>query len=535
MWQTGNLYVITSIAVIGGGLFGFDISSMSAIISTKAYLCYFNQGPDGPGFNDMTTCSGPKAGVQGGITASMAGGSWLGAILSGILSDKLGRKKAIQIGAIIWCVGSIIVCASQNIGMLIVGRIVNGIAVGICSAQVPVYLSEVAPPSKRGRLVGTQQWAITWGILIMFYISFGCSYIDGVAAFRIPWGLQMIPAIILFFGLMILPESPRWLAKHEMWDESLAVLALLHGHGDPQNPFVQREMQDIRDEIEFFAQNSDVQWTELFAPKMLNRLHIGIFTQIWSQLTGMNVMMYYITYLFAMAGLTGNNTLVSSSIQYVINVVMTLPALVYMDRWGRRPMFLVGAFFMALWMFINAGLLASDGHAAPAGGLNGIAAESWVIHGAPSKAVIACTYLFVASYAPTWGPASWTYPPELFPLRIRGKAVALTTSANWAFNFALGYFVPPAFVNIKWKVYILFGVFCTAMFIHVYFMFPETAGKSLEEVEAMFLDPQGPRYIGTPAWRTNVRHRTIESDPDKKEATIAHDEEKGVPADTVLE
>ena len=104
MYQTGNLYVITAIAVIGGGLFGFDISSMSAIISTKAYLCYFNQGPDGPGFNDMTTCSGPKAGVQGGITASMAGGSWLGAILSGIISDKLGRKKAIQIGAIIWCV-----------------------------------------------------------------------------------------------------------------------------------------------------------------------------------------------------------------------------------------------------------------------------------------------------------------------------------------------------------------------------------------------------------------------------------------------
>ena len=236
-----------------------------------------------------------------------------------------------------------------------------------------------------------------------------------------------------------------------------------------------------------------------------------------------------------MAGLTGNNTLVSSSIQYVINVIMTLPALVYMDRWGRRPMFLVGAFFMALWMFINAGLLASDGGPAPAGGLNGIAAESWVIHGAPSKAVIACTYLFVASYAPTWGPASWTYPPELFPLRIRGKAVALTTSANWAFNFALGFFVPPAFVNIQWKVYILFGVFCTAMFIHVFFMFPETAGKSLEEVEAMFLDPQGPRYMGTPAWRTNVRHRTIETDPDKKEASVAHDEEKGVPAEIVQE
>ena len=96
--------------------------------------------------------------------------------------------------------------------------------------------------------------------------------------------------------------------------------------------------------------------------------------------------------------------------------------------------------------------MATYGHAAPAGGLNGIAAESWVLSGKPAKVIIAMSYLFVASFAPTWGPASWAYPPELFPLRVRGKAVALCTSANWAFNFALGYFVPPAFQNIQWKV-----------------------------------------------------------------------------------
>lgn len=131
-----------------------------------------------------------------------------------------------------------------------------------------------------------------------------------------------------------------------------------------------------------------------------------------------------------MAGLTGNNMLVSSSIQYVINVAMTIPALLYADKWGRRPMFLVGAVLMMTWLFINAGVMATYGHAAPAGGLNGIAAESWVLHGPPAKVIIAMSYLFVASFAPTWGPASWIYPPELFPLRVRGKAVALSTSAN---------------------------------------------------------------------------------------------------------
>lgn len=208
-------------------------------------------------------------------------------------------------------------------------------------------------------------------------------------------------------------------------------------------------------------------------------------------------MMYYITYAFSMAGLSGDINLVASSIQYVINVLMTVPALVYMDRWGRRPMFLYGAILMAIWMFANAGLMASYGHAAPPGGLNNVAEQSWEISGAPARAFIACTYLFVASYAPTWGPASWVYPPEILPLRVRGKAVAITTSANWIFNFALSYFTPPAFVNIQWRVYIIFGVFCTAMAIHTFFLFPETAGKTLEDVEEMFM-------AGVPAWKTKV-------------------------------
>ena len=167
------------------------------------------------------------------------------------------------------------------------------------------------------------------------------------------------------------------------------------------------------------------------------------------------------------AGLTGNNLLVSSSIQYVINVVMTIPALLYVDRWGRRPTLLVGAALMMTWLFANGGLLKSYGHYAGPEGVNHTPEASWTVSGPPSKAVIACSYLFVASFAPTWGPVSWIYPPELYPLRVRGKAVALSTSANWAFNFALGYFVPPAFVNIKWETYILFGVFCAAMFVSI--------------------------------------------------------------------
>lgn len=178
--------------------------------------------------------------------------------------------------------------------MLIVGRFINGLSVGICSAQVPVYITEIARADIRGRLVGCQQWAITWGIMIMFYISFGCSYLSGEVAFRLPWGLQTIPAILLLIGLMFLPESPRWLARNERWEESEDIIARMHGGGDRLDPYVIQEMADIRAMIDFERNNADATFIELFKSNMIMRTHIGLFTQIWSQLTGMNVMMYYI-------------------------------------------------------------------------------------------------------------------------------------------------------------------------------------------------------------------------------------------------
>ncbi|KAJ5184232.1 hypothetical protein N7492_001848 [Penicillium capsulatum] len=508
----GNIYFITAVAVIGGGLFGFDISSMSAIIDTQAYKCYFNHGPEGPPFNDNDKCSGLSSLTQGGVTAAMPAGSWLGALISGYISDILGRRYSIMVGCVIWIIGSAIICASQNVGMLAAGRVINGLCVGIESAQVPVYISEIAPPSKRGRLVGSQQWAITWGILIMYYISFGCSYIGensshgySESVFRIPWGVQMVPAVLLFAGMIFLPESPRWLARKDRWEECRSVLALVHGKGDTNSPFVVAEMHEITEMCEFQRQNADVTYWELFQPKMINRTFIGLFMQIWSQLTGMNVMMYYITYVFGMAGYSGDANLIASSIQYIINVVMTIPALIWVDRWGRRPTLLIGAALMMIWMYANAGIMANYGTVVP-GGIEHVAEKSMRLEGAPAKALIASTYLFVASYAPTWGPVSWVYPPELYPLRVRGKAVSLATSANWAFNTALGLFVPVAFANIRWQTYIIFGVFLTVMFLHVFFLFPETAGKTLEETEQIFEDPTGIPYIGTPAWKT--RHDT---------------------------
>ncbi|KAL2814354.1 general substrate transporter [Aspergillus cavernicola] len=480
-----NIYAITAIAVIGGSLFGFDLSSMSAILPTSQYRCYFNQGPNGPSLNGATHCSGPDPTVQGGITASMSGGSFIGALISGFVTDIFGRKSAIQMGSIIWIIGSILSCASQNIGMLILGRFLNGMCVGICSAQVPVYVGELAP-HLRGLVMGAQQWAITWGILIMFFLSYGCSFLTGPVAFRLPWGLQIVPGIILFLGLLFTPESPRWLAKKDRWDECCHIITSVHANNHLDDGFIQMEIQQLKDACELERDKTDNTYLDLFRPHMIWRTHIIVFVQVWCQLTGINAILYYITYIFGMAGLSGSSNLVASSISSVINVVVTIPGLVFLDRIGRRPFLIGGSISLTIWWAVCAGLMGGYGNPAPPGGLNNIREQSWVITGAPAKVVIACSYLIVASFAPTWGPIEWVYPSELFPLRLRGKAAALSTASNWAVNFALSYFVPSAFVNINWKTYVIFAVFCFAMTLHVFFVFPETSGRTLEEVEDVF-------------------------------------------------
>lgn len=219
-----------------------------------------------------------------------------------------------------------------------------------------------------------------------------------------------------------------------------------------------------------------------------------------------------------MAGLSGNSNLVASSISYVINVVMTIPALLFLDRIGRRPFLIGGSISLTIWWTICAGLMRGYGARAPPGGLGHIPEESWLITGAPAKVVIACSYLIVASFAPTWGPIEWVYPSELFPLRLRGKAAALSTASNWAFNFALSYFIPPAFVNITWKTYVIFAIFAFAMTLHVFFAFPETSGRTLEEVEDAF---KGVKL----AWRMGVEkrqdeERTLDHDPEQEKRDI---------------
>ncbi|PFH49846.1 hypothetical protein AMATHDRAFT_75960 [Amanita thiersii Skay4041] len=464
-----NPYIVGSFACIGGGLFGLDISSMSGVLSNGAYKATF-------GF------PGPAA--QGAIVAAMPAGSLVGALAVTQLADRLGRKRTIILAGMIWVIGSILQCASVNRGMLVVGRIISGLSVGLSSAIVPIYQSEITAPSIRGRMVSLQQWSITWGILIQYFIQFGCSYINGVASFRIPWGLQMIPAIILSLGMTIFPESPRWLFDKGHEEEALQILADLHGGGDTNNDMVRLEYEEIKQQVYFERTEGAKSYLDLLKGGNPRRVFLGCSLQMWSQLSGMNIMMYYVIYVFQGAGLTGRRgNLIADSIQYVLNVAFTVPAILFIDKWGRRPMLLAGTLLMGFWLYVVGGLQSRFGDWGDVDG-----SRVWVIlnNEAATKAIIVCSYFFVCSFAITMGPVSWTYPAELYSLKIRGKAVALATATNWAFNTALAFAVPPGLSTIAWKTYFIFGTFNFAAFIHVLFMFPETVGRSLEEVEEIF-------------------------------------------------
>lgn len=280
-WHIANaLLVIAAFGTIGGMLFGFDVSSMSAWIGAPQYTDYFNN---------------PSSTEQGGITASMSGGSLCGAVAAGFVADALGRKGALQVASFIWLIGAALQCSSQNVAHLIVGRVVSGLAIGITSSQSCVYLAELAPSRIRGRVVGIQQWSIEWGILIMYLISYGCyRSVDGPSAWRIAWGIQAVPGAILGAALFFFPESPRWLGGRDRWEEAHEVLAHLHGNGDFHDPVVLAELEEVKDAARVAREASDVSFLGLFGPGIWKRTLAGCSVQVWQQLLGGNVMLYYL-------------------------------------------------------------------------------------------------------------------------------------------------------------------------------------------------------------------------------------------------
>jgi hypothetical protein len=345
------------------------------------------------------------------------------------------------------------------------------------------------------------------GVVIQYYIQYGTSFIHSTASFRIPWGTQMVPAFIMIIGAQFCPKSPRWLASKDRWDEALQVLADLHGKGDTKHPKVLAELKEIEDQQFQDAREGDCSWMELLHPAVRKRVFVAWSIQSWCQLSGSNVMcksvilyavttiltrallVYYVVYVLAGSGIT--NPVLIGSISNVINMVCTVPALFLMDVVGRRLLFLTGSTLMAIFLFLVGGLEATYGHPNP----NQNEPNSWIVPSQPavSKAIATFSFLFVATFAMTWGPATSVYPPEIFRSRHRAKAMSVGSMANWSWNVLLGLFVPVLIHAINWKMYMLFGALNVCAFVQMFLMTPETKLRTLEEMDEIF---------SVPAWKS---------------------------------
>ena len=470
-------------------------------MGTKQYITYFNN---------------PHGIIQGAIGSALAAGSVVGALFAGPLSDKIGRRDAIFFACFWWLAGTAVQVACNGYGMLIAGRILNGVCVGITSSQVPVYLAEIAKKEKRGSIIVIQQLAIEWGILFMFFIGYGCSFIGGTASFRTAWGIQFVPAFILMCGIPFLPRSPRWLAKVGRTEQAIEILARIQAKGNIDDPLVIAEWEEITTVLA--AEREGLSgWRRFVKNGMWRRTFAGMSVQAWQQLSGANVMTYYVVYVFQMANLQGNINLISSGVQYALFIVFTGVVFFFIDRVGRRSLLIYGAIGMGITQFVVGGVLGTYGEYVP-GGVNGNLNVIVRVTGSPSYTVIAFSYLLIIVYALTLAPVAWVYAAEVWSLETRATGMALASVANWLFNFALGLFVPPAFANISWKTFIIFGVLCFGAAIQAFVAYPETAGKSLEEIEAMF-SKGGPR-----PWKTKVGHSAL----DAKIAQVKEMQEKGI-------
>ena len=307
-------------------------------------------------------------------------------------------------------------------------------------------------------------------------------FLGSSAAWRIPLALQIVPALILAIGILFFPFSPRWLMAQGRDDEALVVLAKIRSASSID---VLDEFNDIKNEIDLEREQSIKSYSQFLRPPLRRRLVLGMSLQILQQMTGINSIMYYAPEVFKQAGLNGQRaSLLATGINGFVLVLATIPAILFIDKLGRRIILISGAILMALSMLIIGGTMGVHGytyHNETTG-----AVQVVIPNRAASYVIIVFVYVFVASFSFSWGPTAWVYCTEIFPLSMRSKGTSLTTAAQWGANCIISFLVPVMLENLTYGTYLIFGSFCVAMGVITYLFYPETKGKSLEDMDLVF-------------------------------------------------
>ena len=433
-----NFFVIfiASIAAIGGILFGFDtgvISGAILFIKTDFQLTALTNGIV--------------------VSASLIG-AVLGAAVGGYCADQFGRKRMLMVAALIFVVGTLGSAFASGIPLLIVSRIILGFAIGVASFTAPLYISEIAPPNLRGALVSFNQLAVTVGIFVSYFVD---AYFAHTENWRWMFGVGVIPAVLLFLGLIFLPDSPRWLCSKGKIHAAFHTLSRIR-----QTRHVRAELAAIRASLHE-AGNWKILLTQWLRPAIIIGIGLGFFQQF----TGINTVIYYAPTIFKMAGFSSNvNAIFATMGIGAVNVVATIIALPLIDRVGRKPLLYWGMSIMALCLF-SLGLSFLLGNSNT---LKWLAFFSLVF--------------YIVGFAIGLGPIMWLLFTEIFPLKVRGVATSLVASLQWLFNFIVSLTFL-SFIELFHEsgTFILYGLICLAGIVFVYYRVPETRGVSLEKIE----------------------------------------------------
>ncbi|KAJ7786197.1 general substrate transporter [Mycena metata] len=445
------LYAISIFASLGVFLFGYDQGVMSGVITGPHFVKYFNE---------------PTPGEIGMMVAVLEIGAFFTSIAAGRVGDMIGRKGTLFLGAVIFTIGGAVQTFTLGFWSMIVGRVISGCGVGLLSTIVPIYQSEISPPNHRGALACMEFTGNIVGYSSSVWTDYFCSFIDSDLSWRIPLFIQCVIGAILAAGSLVMPESPRWLIDTDKDAEGMRVIADLHG-GDPGNSVAIAEFEEIKEKVQEERDSGEARTYAMMWRRYKRRVLLAMSSQAFAQLNGINVISYYAPMVFEEAGWRGRDAILMTGINSIIYILSTLPPWYLVDRWGRRAILLSGAVIMATALF---------------------ATGYWLYIDVPqtAKAVVVCVIIFNAAFGYSWGPLPWLYPPEIMPLTIRAKGVSLSTATNWAFNFWVGATTPIFQELMTWRLYPMHGFFCICSFVVVYFLYPETKGVPLEEMDAVF-------------------------------------------------
>jgi sugar porter (SP) family MFS transporter len=401
--------------------------------------------------------------LQGAIVAGLLVGAMIGAALAGRLSDVLGRRRLIMIAAVVFIAGALVCAFAPTVAVLVVGRVILGLAVGSAALVVPLYLSEIAPTEIRGAITSLNQLMIVGGILLAFIVN---AILASSGNWRLMLGLAAVPALVLLVGMALMPETPRYLVHTGEEHDARQVLEELPGEDHPQ------ERIDEINEVEQEEQSESGIGALLRAKWVRPALIVACGLAVFQQLVGINTIIYYAPTTLTNVGFAKTSAIYANLIIGVINVGMTVVAIKLVDRVGRKPLLLAGVAGMVtslLVLGISNAALATPHHP-----------------GDPAAIItLVCLATFIASFAATWGPVVWVMIPEVLPLSVRGTAMGVAVFLNWGANFLVSQTFPPLLNGVgPGPVFIGYAVLGVVAALFVKTMVTETKGRSLEEIEA---------------------------------------------------